>query len=177
MTQQEKLNKLTEGEIQKLISEYNNDIQEYKINFLIDSKPKPYARARLGRGKRFYNPASSIENEIKLNCEHQLSPEHREILSKLLTSETADYNVKISGNFFVKIPDNDSVKNTILKEKGIIRPKIRNGDIDNYMKLLLDALHDVLYTDDKIVTSIVAEKYYSINPRSEIEVTLYIKSF
>ena len=177
MTPEEKINKFSNTEIDDIIHEYKKNINSHVIHFIINEKPIPYARARLGRSGIFYNPKASIENKYRRIFSQELSVEDNQLLTKLLTSSTAKYHVEIKGRFYVSIPQADSAKTTLLKEKGIIRPELRNGDIDNYMKLILDALHKVLYNDDKIVMSIHAEKFYSINPRSEIDVTLYIENF
>ena len=49
-----------------------------------------------------------------------------------------------------------------------------NG-VDNYIKLILDVLHDVVYDDDKNVVGITAEKYYSTDPRIELDIKIEYK--
>ncbi len=52
----------------------------------------------------------------------------------------------------------------------VYRPAKR-GDLDNSLKVLLDALKGVAYVDDKQVKKIVAEQFDDpSNPRVEIEV-------
>lgn len=143
------------------------------IDFSINGKPIPYARARAGRNG-FYNPKAKEENEYKDKFKHQLTIEQYDQLKPLMEDENSTYYVEICGKFYVPIPKADSKKVKEQKSSGILRPIIRNGDIDNYMKFVLDALHDVVYTDDKRVVSIKAEKYYSENPRSEINVIIHI---
>jgi len=164
------------NEINNIINEYNNDLFEtnHRIDFNINEKPVPYARARQGK-YGFYNPKAAVEVKYRNLFKNQLSADDYKILKPLLENEDSEYYVEIIGNFYVPIPESDSIKTTILKEQGLIKPAIRNGDIDNYMKLILDALHDVIYTDDKRVTSIVANKLYSLNPRSEITINLQIR--
>ena len=49
--------------------------------------------------------------------------------------------------------------------------KIRRGDLDNRLKVLLDALNGVLYVDDDQVVEIHAfRKDDRLNPRVEVEV-------
>ena len=176
-SQEEKLNKFSDIDKEKIINEYICDLETFSVNFIINEKPVPYARARLGRSGIFYNPKSSIERKYKNIFFNELPQTEKEKIIKLLKSETAEYYVKITGDFFVPTQQNDSAKTILLKEEKIIRPELRNGDIDNYMKLILDALHGVIYNDDKIVMSISANKYYSIKPRSEIKVEFIVKHY
>ena len=48
-------------------------------------------------------------------------------------------------------------------------------DIDNYQKLLLDAMHDVIYEDDSRVVLMEGQKFFSINPRIEIKAEIEIR--
>lgn len=148
-------------------------IDSFEIKFSINGKPIPYARARAGRNG-FYNPKAKEEQKYKNEFKHQLTQESYDRLKELMKDEESLYFVEVYGDFYVPIPKSDSKSLKELKLNQIIRPIIRNGDIDNYMKLVLDALHDVVYTDDKRVTSIKANKYYSDNPRSEITVKINV---
>lgn len=174
MTQEEKISSLSENKKQEFLKQVNENIEEIKIKFIINEKPVPYARARLGRNKRFYNPKTNVENKYKKICLNQLDENTYKKLQELIKDENKIFFVKANCEFYVPIQKNESIKNIFLKENKIIRPTIRNGDIDNYVKLILDSLHDVIYSDDKVVTSISAEKYFSIKPRSEINITITI---
>ena len=53
-------------------------------------------------------------------------------------------------------------------DKGYIRPN-KTPDLDNYTKLALDALNDILWEDDRYIIEIHATKYYSTTqPRLDI---------
>nr|WP_320443163.1 RusA family crossover junction endodeoxyribonuclease [Limosilactobacillus oris] len=43
-------------------------------------------------------------------------------------------------------------------------------DTDNYIKSTLDGLNGLLWDDDNQIVDLVASKFYSDNPRVEIEV-------
>src|SRR5699024_11012696 len=60
-------------------------------------------------------------------------------------------------------------KSTNLKKNHVIRPTVK-ADIDNYTKAILDSCNGILWRDDSQVVSLIANKYYSDNPRIEIEV-------
>jgi Holliday junction resolvase RusA-like endonuclease len=48
------------------------------------------------------------------------------------------------------------------------KPCITRPDIDNYVKFYFDAMNGVVYSDDRLITSLFAHKAYSKNPRVEI---------
>lgn len=51
---------------------------------------------------------------------------------------------------------------------GILKPD-KKPDIDNIAKIITDGLNNVLYIDDKQITSLTVKKRYSDNPRVEVE--------
>lgn len=172
MTEKEKYKKIIELKdnidyLNKI--EYKNT-NEYNriINLVINKKPENYSRERKGRGNHFYNPKSSEMNEFKNECRKKLSKEDILYLKEL---KDKPYNVSIDVKYFIPIPKNDSLKTSVLKELGQIKPS-KKPDLDNYDKFLLDSLHDVFYDDDCCVVKINAEKLYSINPRTELTVKI-----
>lgn len=46
----------------------------------------------------------------------------------------------------------------------------KRPDLDNYVKLLKDALNGIFWTDDSLIVELVAKKYYDAIPRIEIEI-------
>jgi len=56
-----------------------------------------------------------------------------------------------------------------MAEKGELRP-VTKPDTDNYIKAIKDALKSVIWKDDSQVVELHASKYYSQNPRIEIEI-------
>jgi Holliday junction resolvase RusA-like endonuclease len=50
-------------------------------------------------------------------------------------------------------------------------PHTKKPDIDNIVKLLLDAFNGILYEDDGQISTIVAKKIYSKNPRTTLCLT------
>ena len=162
------LNNLNNKEyINELLDNINK--KEYKIKFIINKKPENYVRERSGRGKHFYNPKCSKMEEYKNEMLHQMTKEQYEFTRRLL-SEHRNYQVKINASFYIKTQENSSIKDSVLKELKVIVPNTR-PDTDNYIKFILDSLHDVVYDDDAKVTEISAGKYYAINPRTELEIT------
>lgn len=62
-----------------------------------------------------------------------------------------------------------SKKKAEMAEKGELRP-VTKPDTDNYVKAIKDALKSVIWKDDSQVVELHASKYYSQNPRIEIEI-------
>lgn len=156
--------------------EYVNSITENlcsayaEFNVTVNKAPEAYARERKGRSG-FYNPKSSKMEAFRIDILKQLKTHERAILTRLIDNKI-QCEIHLDVKYYIKIQKADSIKDTILKEKGLVRPTTR-PDLDNYDKFLLDSLHTVFYNDDSVVTKINTEKLYSINPRTEINVKIY----
>jgi len=57
----------------------------------------------------------------------------------------------------------------ILKESSPLH-KTSRPDLDNYIKLVFDALNKVYYLDDSQITNIIATKQYSDHPRTIVRI-------
>jgi Holliday junction resolvase RusA-like endonuclease len=68
------------------------------------------------------------------------------------------------------IPMSWSIKKRMAAISGELRP-ISRPDIDNYVKLVLDALNGIFWRDDTQIVQLIAEKYYSPDPQTEIVIT------
>jgi Holliday junction resolvase RusA-like endonuclease len=69
------------------------------------------------------------------------------------------------------IPKSFSNKKRELAIEGKIRPTSK-PDTDNYVKSILDGLNGIIWKDDAQIVRLVAEKYYSDNPRAEVIIKL-----
>lgn len=176
MTREEKLQKKLNDPayIQSITENFEKQKEIMNIQFTHLGEPDNYVRERYtGRGHRFYNAKEKIMKNLKQELLQALPYNDKLELSQLFKNKDAIYYVYLDINFFVKIPKADSINTTILKEKGIILPGI-SPDLDNYLKLIIDVLHDVLYDDDKRVIQINSNKLYSIKPRTEISAKIEI---
>ena len=54
-------------------------------------------------------------------------------------------------------------------EEGTLRPTTK-PDVDNYVKAIKDALNSVIWKDDSQVVDLQVSKFYSENPRIEVEI-------
>jgi len=64
---------------------------------------------------------------------------------------------------------NTPVYKSFLMEHGIIRVT-KTPDVDNYAKLLMDTMNNVLFGDDAQVSYLIVEKYYSKKPRMVVNI-------
>lgn len=77
--------------------------------------------------------------------------------------------IELHLTFYRPIPKGKSKKWQENAKSGVVLPTSR-PDVDNYTKLVKDALNGYLWRDDSQVTDLVARKRYSDTPRIEIEV-------
>ena len=63
--------------------------------------------------------------------------------------------------FYLGIPTSWSKQKRIQASQGVILPIVRNGDIDNMVKAILDANNGLLWVDDCIITDLSARKRYT----------------
>ena len=75
--------------------------------------------------------------------------------------------VKITAYF--KIPKNTSKKDLKLIEEGILSPT-KKPDIDNVVKIVLDALNKLAFKDDNQITKLEVEKCYSMNNEEKLHI-------
>jgi Holliday junction resolvase RusA-like endonuclease len=70
---------------------------------------------------------------------------------------------------FYKIPKSASKKKKELMESDQLLPT-KTPDCDNVLKIIADGLNGTAYDDDKQIVKATIEKYYSYNPRVEVEI-------
>ena len=130
------------------------------IKLTIPGEPQGKARARTGKGFA-YTPEKTVlyENLIKSifmseGCK-RFDGEGRPL----------EMNIKA----YYKIPKSASKNVRQFMLDGHSRPT-KKPDLSNVVKVVEDALNNVAYYDDVQIVKITAEKYYSDNPRVEIEI-------
>lgn len=126
-------------------------------------EPVAQARPRLttrGRYPHAYDPPKSkaYKQQVKRFAKQQMHgkpPSERPLV--------------VVANFYRKIPKGFSNKKRQEAEAKLILPQTK-PDIDNYLKGLLDGLNGVVWKDDNQIVALVACKFYSDEPRTEIVV-------
>ncbi len=78
--------------------------------------------------------------------------------------------VSIGIRAYFSVPKSDSKEIFNKKILGKIKPT-KKPDIDNVVKIILDALNGLAFEDDKQVVELDVKKAYSLNPRVEVTVS------
>lgn len=148
---------------QKNMRMHSETIQAmFGINHRIYLDPVPQARHRMN-GHRAYDPSANHRVAVQQSV-------LRDLASSGVTNEmfplTNSY-VWIEMTFFISRPNSHFVngdRNNIIRREYEDSMPTASGDIDNYVKLLLDALDGIFFRNDSNVIRIVATKLYCIEP-------------
>ena len=122
------------------------------MDFIVDGKPQGKQRPRFSRiSKTVYTPTKTAKYE------KQIAKAYTESGGKCIP---ADCYVSVSVSAFFPIPKSYSKK----KREDCLERKLRpdkKPDMDNILKVILDALNKVAYEDDKQVVELIGRKYYT----------------
>jgi len=80
-----------------------------------------------------------------------------------------DGELSVDIKAYFTIPKSTSKKKKALMASKDIRP-VKKPDIDNVMKSITDALNEIAYKDDSQIVSATVSKYYSEEPRVEVQI-------
>lgn len=132
------------------------------IRLTIPIEPVEQARpraTRMGAGIRIYDPPKVSKYKRAIAKQARL----------LYDGEPLDGPLKVHLKFYRHIQKSVSKKEYALRASGAHRPTVK-PDVDNYVKSTLDGLNGLLWADDNQIVDLIASKFYSDNPRVEIEV-------
>lgn len=82
-------------------------------------------------------------------------------------SEPIEGPVSLEIDFYIKIPKSTSKKRT---EAMFATPCLKHSDVDNFLKMFLDASNGVIFKDDSQVWEATVRKVWSTDPRTEVVV-------
>lgn len=86
--------------------------------------------------------------------------------------ETLEGRIAVKIIAYFKIPKNTSKKNTEKMLKNEISPT-KKPDIDNIVKIILDAMNKMAFKDDNQITKLEIEKFYSEQERIYVKIEEY----
>ena len=133
-----------------------------KVKFCVlgECKGKGRPRATTIKGHaRMYTPKDTVMYENLVRYTYQ-----SEIGERLCGA------IEMSVKCYFPIPKSISKKkHEIMAQEQ--EPHLKKPDADNCIKSICDGLQGVAFDDDKQIYKITAEKYYSDNPRVEIELS------
>lgn len=133
------------------------------MELIFNIEPQQQERPRAtGRGKfiRMYDPPKTAKFKRELK---QLA------MLEMRGKSKFDSAISVKIKFFRRVQKSISNAEHSRRLSGAHRPIVK-PDLDNYIKGTLDALNDVIWTDDAIIVELNTSKWYSDNPRIEIEV-------
>ena len=125
--------------------------------FTVYGKPMGKQRPRVTRYGTF-TPPETRAMERAIQATYRLSG-----------GRMMDGYVCVNVQAYYPIPKSTSKVARLRMEKRIVRPGVKR-DIDNVVKLVMDALNGVAYKDDSSVVMLGAAKYYSEDPCVVVEV-------
>lgn len=132
------------------------------ISVTVEGKTKGKGRPRFSRAGGF----------VRVYTDPKDRDEESRIASVILRNQTPGFSpvegpVTLMARFVLPIPCKLTKAERLAKADG---PATCKPDLDNLVKLLMDAMNGVVYVDDKQVTTVVASKRYGTKPRIEITV-------
>lgn len=123
------------------------------MTLLVEPIPKARARTVVRGGKVMsYTPKATADAEAQI----------RQLVAQNGEFYPAGVPLSVRTLFVITKPSSLPKRRT----RPITRP-----DIDNYVKLLCDALNGYLFADDSQICHLEAEKVYGQPPRIEIDIT------
>ena len=151
--------------LKKLISKINLNNNYNELKLLLMIHPEPYARPRksrklelLGKHNVFYNPRQKFKNKLIKEIKNQLPDDFEciegEVVLNLIFGITAPKSIS-----------NSETKSALIYED-ILHPLTR-PDIDNYSKVILDALNNLVFEDDSQVFELNSKKVYVVKEEDE----------
>jgi Holliday junction resolvase RusA-like endonuclease len=134
-----------------------------KIKFTVQGEPFGKERPRICRkGPKVFafTPAKTASYEKVVRAQYK---------EKIGIKFEGKIPIKVKIIAYYKIPERASEKQIGEMVAGLILPT-KKPDVDNICKLILDALSGVCYEDDVQICKLEIKKFYSENPRVELEI-------
>jgi Holliday junction resolvase RusA-like endonuclease len=128
------------------------------MKLIIPGEPCAKQRPKFGNG-RTYTPEKTVNYET--------------LVRQLYIQATKEYHdgaLRLVVDAFFTIPKSTSKKKREKMLQGIIRPTKR-PDWDNIGKIASDALNAIAYRDDSQIVDATVRKWYSDEPRVEVEIS------
>ena len=120
--------------------------------FTVEGKPQPKERPRKNKQGGFYTPQKTKDYESIVGWSAR----------SVYKGNPNENPMFVTLNIYFRLP-----KKTKNKEGDWC---MKNVDVDNIAKSVLDGLNGIVWDDDKQVVDLRVKKYWSINPRIEVEI-------
>jgi len=139
--------------------EDQKNIIEMEFNYII----KSYQRNRSGRGGHMYDPLNTYKKYI------------RTLLKKeLVNIKPTSNSINLEMNLEYPISSSYSERKILMILRDLIKITSK-PDLDNTLKTSLDLFKNIIWIDDSQVTTIIANKKYSDEPKTIIKIVYDIE--
>lgn len=130
------------------------------IVFEVPGEPRGKGRPRFSKTGNVYTDSETrvYENKI-IAC-------YRQQLQGFRWPDSAYISIDVTAHY--PMPRSASKATIATMQAGRILPS-RKPDVDNVLKIVLDALNGVAYKDDAKVVAVSAKKIYSLTPKLVVE--------
>ena len=128
------------------------------IKLTIPGPPCAKQRPRVVNGHT-YTPAKTVNYETLVKQLYIVEHHNRQL----------DGPLSMTVRAYFQIPKSASQRKATEMQEGKIRPTTK-PDWDNVGKIISDALNGLAYRDDSQIVRATVEKYYSDEPRVEVEI-------
>lgn len=127
------------------------------LEFSVETDPRPKKRPKVYRWSTV-NPSEKDENTLA-----ELIRQHPNCPEKPYTGQ-----IRVQLKFYKNPPKSTPNWQLEYMDLGYIRPN-KSPDLDNYVKLVLDALNGILWEDDRYIIEMHSGKFYTTSePKIEI---------
>ncbi len=131
------------------------------VKFTVLGEPKGKGRPRFStKTGRAFTPKQTVNYETLVQMEYISQ------CGGIRFPDDAMIDMHIKA--FYAVPKSDSKKKKELKLANVIRP-MKKPDQDNIVKIVADSLNQLAYKDDTQIVDCKCQKFYSSNPRIEVE--------
>lgn len=132
-------------------------MEQFAKRYILLGNPIPLARPRFSKGHVWDSQKQSKEKALI-----DLQKQHGEF-----ALFTGPLSLEIT--FYLKLPQKSTMRQrtAMLESHHITRP-----DLSNLVKYVEDVCNGVVYTDDCLITEIVATKCYDFEPRTEFTIRM-----
>lgn len=139
-------------------------IKSKKLVFTWNTLPHPSHRPRVNMRSGYvhmYVPMAAATKTDFQKFIKELIPDFKMITTPM------KFHIKV----YMKTPESMPRFKKILCELGVIKPWGRVADCDNLLKTYTDCAIESLIADDGLIHDMRCEKFYSLKPRVEFEIT------
>ena len=130
------------------------------LTFEVPGEPRGKGRPRFTKTGHTYTDSETKAYEQKIIAYY------RSAFGAFRWSDKAFIRIKVTAHY--PIPKSATKAAVAAMQSGGVLPS-RKPDIDNVLKIVLDALNGIAYKDDSRVVSVEADKVYSFTPKLVIE--------